>query len=67
MSIDVGFVVVFNDVVGILLIVFVSFYGIYGNKIKWFGYGLVIIGKGKNLFYFSNKLFLLVFVFIWWL
>lgn len=43
-----GFVVVFNDIVGILLIVLVSFYGIYGNKIKWFGYGFIIIGKVEN-------------------
>jgi len=47
-STDVGFVAASNDVAGILLTALVSFYGTYGNKIKWLGYGSVITGKGKG-------------------
>lgn len=49
-STDVGFVAASNDVAGILLTALVSFYGTYGNKIKWLGYGSVITGLGCLLF-----------------
>ena len=62
-STDVGFVAASNDVAGILLTALVSFYGTYGNKIKWLGYGSVITGKGKNPLQFSNKMLLPVLVF----
>lgn len=49
-STDVGFIAASNDVAGILLTALVSFYGTYGNKIRWLGYGSVITGKETMLF-----------------
>jgi len=63
-STDVGFVAASNDVAGILLTALVSFYGTYGNKIKWLGYGSVVTGKGKKLLQFSNKMLSVAFVYI---
>lgn len=47
-SAEVGFVAASNDIAGILLTALVSFYGTYGNKIKWLGYGSIITGKADN-------------------
>ena len=47
-SAEVGFVAASNDIAGILLTALVSFYGTYGNKIKWLGYGSIITGKAEN-------------------
>lgn len=44
-SIEVGFIAASNDVAGILLTGLVSFYGAYGNKIKWLGFGCFITGN----------------------
>lgn len=49
-SAEVGFVAASNDIAGILLTALVSFYGTYGNKIKWLGYGSIITGIGCLLF-----------------
>lgn len=46
-STDVGFIAASNDIAGILLTALVSFYGAYGNKIRWLGYGSVLTGKEK--------------------
>ena len=62
-STDVGFVAASNDVAGILLTALVSFYGTYGNKIKWLGYGSVITGKEKNPLRFGSKMWSTAFVF----
>lgn len=62
-STDVGFVAASNDVAGILLTALVSFYGTYGNKIKWLGYGSVITGKGEIHFSLATKMLLSAFGF----
>ncbi|KAK2570992.1 Solute carrier organic anion transporter family member 4A1, partial [Acropora cervicornis] len=41
-STEVGFIAASNDIAGIVLTSLVSFYGTYGNKIKWLGYGSVV-------------------------
>ena len=42
---DLGLIAASNDISGILLVSFVSFYGEFGNKIKWLGYGMLITGQ----------------------
>ncbi|XP_029185386.2 solute carrier organic anion transporter family member 4A1-like [Acropora millepora] len=49
-STEVGFIAASNDIAGIVLTSLVSFYGTYGNKIKWLGYGSVVTGLGCLLF-----------------
>ena len=41
---DLGIIAASNDISAIMLVCFVSFYGGFGNKIKWLGYGAVITG-----------------------
>jgi len=55
-SIEVGFIAASNDVAGILLTGLVSFYGAYGNKIKWLGFGCFITGLGCLLFVLPHVL-----------
>ena len=42
---DLGLIAASNDMSAILLVSFVSFYGEFGNKIKWLGYGTLITGQ----------------------
>ena len=42
---DLGLIAGSNDISAILLVSIVSFYGEFGNKIKWLGYGMVITGQ----------------------
>ena len=42
---DLGLIPASNDISAIVLISFVSFYGEFGNKIKWLGYGMLITGQ----------------------
>ena len=42
---DLGFIAASNDISAILIVCFVSFYGGYGNKIRWLGYGALITGE----------------------
>ena len=44
-STEAGFVAASNDIAGIVLTSLVSFYGTYGNKIRWLGCGSVVTGK----------------------
>ena len=44
---DLGVISASNDISAILLICFVSFYGQFGNKIKWIGYGAIITGERR--------------------
>lgn len=41
---DLGLIAASNDISAILLVSFVSFYGQFGNKIKWLGNGMLITG-----------------------
>jgi len=47
---EAGFIAASNDISAILLTSFVSFYGGYGNKPKWLGYGALFTGIGCLLF-----------------
>lgn len=47
---DLGVISASNDISAILLICFVSFYGQFGNKIKWIGYGAIITAVGFFMF-----------------
>ena len=42
---DLGLIAASNDISAILLVCFVSFYGQFGNKIKWLGHGAVVTGE----------------------
>lgn len=42
---DLGLIAASNDISAILLVSFVSFFGEFGNKIKWLGYGMLITGQ----------------------
>ena len=42
---DLGLIAASNDLSAILLICFVSFYGQFGNKVKWLGYGAMVTGE----------------------
>jgi hypothetical protein len=42
---DLGIISAANDVAALVLVVFISFYGDYGNKIKWVGGGAGVSGK----------------------
>ena len=42
---DLGLIAASNDISGSLLGSFVSFYGQFGNKIKWLGNGMLITGQ----------------------
>ena len=41
---QMGFIIASNDISGIVLILFVSYYGGKGHKPKWLGYGSIITG-----------------------
>ena len=41
---ELGVIASANDISALLLVVPISFYGGYGNKIKWMGSGAVLIG-----------------------
>ncbi len=41
---ELGIIAAANDVAAILLVVFISFYGDYGNKIKWVAGGAAVAG-----------------------
>jgi len=47
---DLGLIAASNDISAILLVCFVSFYGQFGNKIKWLGYGAVVTAIGCFMF-----------------
>ena len=42
---ELGLISAANDISALILVVFVSFYGGYGNKIRWLGYGAFVTGK----------------------
>lgn len=54
-STEVGFIAASNDIAGIVLTSLVSFYGTYGNKIKWLGYGSVVTGKLRTIQCMKSK------------
>ena len=41
---ELGIIAASNDITAVLLVVFISFYGDYGNKIKWIGGGAILFG-----------------------
>ncbi|CAB4000586.1 solute carrier organic anion transporter family member 4A1-like, partial [Paramuricea clavata] len=47
---ELGIISAANDVAALILVVFISFYGDYGNKIKWVGGGACVSGFGLLLF-----------------
>ena len=53
-STEVGFIAASNDIAAILLTSLVSFYGAYGNKIKWLGYGSFVTGKRISHYSFGK-------------
>ncbi|EDO34600.1 predicted protein, partial [Nematostella vectensis] len=47
---ETGFIASSNDVTAIILVIFVSFFGSYGNKTKWLGGGAILTGLGALVF-----------------
>lgn len=45
---EAGFIAASNDISAILLTTLVSFYGGYGSKPRWLGYGALLTGTVKN-------------------
>ena len=45
---EAGFIAASNDISAILLTTLVSFYGGYGRKPRWLGYGALLTGNVKN-------------------
>ncbi|KAJ7380705.1 hypothetical protein OS493_007073 [Desmophyllum pertusum] len=43
---EAGFIAASNDISAIILTTFVSFYGGYGSKPRWLGYGALLTGIG---------------------
>ena len=41
---ELGIIAAANDIAALLLVVFISFYGDYGNKITWVGGGAAVAG-----------------------
>ncbi|XP_078375131.1 solute carrier organic anion transporter family member 4A1-like isoform X2 [Oculina patagonica] len=53
---DLGLIAASNDISAILLVSFVSFYGEFGNKIKWLGYGTLVTAIGCFVFFLPHVL-----------
>ncbi|XP_028408706.1 solute carrier organic anion transporter family member 4A1-like [Dendronephthya gigantea] len=47
---ELGMISAANDIAALLFVAFISFYGDYGNKIKWVGGGACVAGFGVLLF-----------------
>ena len=45
---EAGFIAASNDISAIILTTFVSFYGGYGSKPRWLGYGALLTGNVIN-------------------
>ena len=50
---DLGIIAASQDIPGLIIIGFVSYFGEHGNKIKWLGYGGIITGQ---LYVFLKKI-----------
>ena len=48
---ELGIIAAANDVAALLFVVFISFYGDYGNKIKWVGRGAGVAGNVLYILY----------------
>ena len=46
---EMGIIVASSDISALLVLVFISFYGDYGNKIRWIGGGGLIVGMPIRL------------------
>ena len=44
-STELGVIMASNDVAALVVVVFISYYGDYGNKIRWFGGGGIVLGE----------------------
>lgn len=53
---DLGIIAASNDISAIVLVCFVSFYGEFGNKIRWLGYGTLVTGIGCFVFFLPHAL-----------
>lgn len=60
-----GMIIVVNDVFVFFLIIFISYFGGYRNKVWWFGIGVMVMSFGCLLFvlfyFFVGKYILLEF------
>ena len=52
---ELGVIASANDISALLLVVPISFYGGYGNKIKWMGSGAVVLGMIDRLIQWRIK------------
>lgn len=48
---ELGIIASSNDISAVVLVLFISFYGGYGDKIKWMGGGAVLVGETKRNIY----------------
>ncbi|XP_046852310.1 solute carrier organic anion transporter family member 4C1-like [Xenia sp. Carnegie-2017] len=47
---ELGIISAANDASALIVMIFISFYGDYCNKIRWMGYGAVVSGFGITMF-----------------
>ena len=47
---EIGFLAAANDIAAPIFVLFIGFYGDYGNKIKWVGGGGAVAGNLTNIF-----------------
>ncbi|XP_028413377.1 solute carrier organic anion transporter family member 4C1-like [Dendronephthya gigantea] len=47
---ELGVIAAANDISALLIVVFISYYGDYGNKIKWMSGGALVTGLGVIIF-----------------
>jgi hypothetical protein len=47
---DLGLIASSNEISQIILVGFISYYGSYGNKVRWIGYGCLLAGKFGQCF-----------------
>lgn len=61
---ELGLIASSNEVSQIILVGFISYYGSYGNKVKWIGYGCLLAGKPINnrSYQFPSNLTLIVYI-----
>ena len=42
---ELGVIMASNDVTALIVVIFIGFYGDYGNKIRWIGGGGILLSK----------------------
>jgi hypothetical protein len=54
---ELGMIMASNDITALIVVLFISFYGDYANKIRWIAGGGVVLSKLRNhdLFFIAEN------------